>query len=108
MGAGLTKCKGERPAAPAPVPTDTIVPLTESDDTNYNRALILLLMLRFDDVLDVEMLRSSLEELVTDHWPKLGARLRLNVSWSFFLFASKHFVADSQTSPSWYRIETSS
>ncbi|RYP29907.1 hypothetical protein DL767_006506 [Monosporascus sp. MG133] len=39
----------------------------------------MLCMMRFDDVIDPEKLRSSLEKLLSrDDWRKLGARLRLN------------------------------
>lgn len=40
-------------------------------------------MFVFDDVLDAEKLRDSLEKLARhDGWNKLGARLRKDVSWS--------------------------
>lgn len=37
---------------------------------------------RFSDVLDADMLRRSLEELISkgENWAKLGGRFRLNVS----------------------------
>jgi hypothetical protein len=58
-----------------------IIPLHRYDDTKLNRALIVDFMLKFDDVLDVEMLINALERLFTiGNWKKLGARLRLNVS----------------------------
>ncbi|KAK4185473.1 transcriptional regulator sdnM [Podospora australis] len=68
-----------KPQAPATVPTDTIVPLNSMDDTDINRSLALAWGLRFDDVLDPEMLRSSLEKLFArKDWGRLGARMRLN------------------------------
>jgi hypothetical protein len=58
-----------------------IIPLHRYDDTKLNRSLIVDFMLKFDDVLDVEMLINALERLFTiGNWKKLGARLRLNVS----------------------------
>ncbi|WYZ36908.1 hypothetical protein EsH8_II_000414 [Colletotrichum jinshuiense] len=68
------------PPAPPVVPTDTIVALNVIDDNFINRKLVMLFMMRFDDVLHPEKLRSSLEKLLErDGWRKLGARLRLNV-----------------------------
>ena len=70
----------QRPVAPAIVHTDTIIPLHYFDDNDINRAWVMHLMLRFDDVLDPEKLRVSLVRLInTGNWRKLGARLRKNV-----------------------------
>ncbi|TVY93515.1 Transcriptional regulator, partial [Lachnellula willkommii] len=70
-----------RPARPAKVLTDTIIPLHSKDDTKSLRPFILDFTLCFDDVLDPEKLRSSLERLMEiGDWRKLGARLRLNDS----------------------------
>ncbi|RYP08001.1 hypothetical protein DL764_002147 [Monosporascus ibericus] len=67
-----------KPQAPR-VLTDTVVPLHKWDDQGVNRAIIMLFMMRFDDVLDPEKLRSSLEKLLSrDDCRRLGARLRLN------------------------------
>ena len=67
-------------AAPARVPTDAVIPLNFFDDTPLWRAFVLYSMFVFDDVLDTEKLRSSLEALVQrEGWRKLGARLRRNV-----------------------------
>ncbi|KAH8657136.1 hypothetical protein BGZ60DRAFT_384179 [Tricladium varicosporioides] len=63
------------------VPTDAVIPLHSKDDTQINRAMVLDLTLRFDDVLDPSKLRNSLARLLEiGHWRKLGARLRLNKS----------------------------
>ncbi|KAH6669906.1 hypothetical protein B0J14DRAFT_619062 [Halenospora varia] len=63
------------------VPTDTIIPLHSKDDTKINRAMVLDLTLRFNDVLDPSKLRDSLARLLEmGHWRKLGGRLRLNKS----------------------------
>ncbi|KAL9619778.1 MAG: hypothetical protein Q9160_005614 [Pyrenula sp. 1 TL-2023] len=61
-------------------PSDTIVPLNPSDDTAILRSVCLVILHRYDDVLDPEKLRYSLERLVDrDGWRKIGGRLRLNV-----------------------------
>ncbi|KAI5918060.1 hypothetical protein F4810DRAFT_726330 [Camillea tinctor] len=66
-------------AAPPKVPTDTVIPLHAFDDRPINKSIQLLFLMRFDDVLDPEKLRSSLEKLLArEGWCKLGARLRLN------------------------------
>ncbi|KAF2427119.1 hypothetical protein EJ08DRAFT_616205 [Tothia fuscella] len=66
-----------KPVAPATVPTDTIIPMHYFDDNSINRNVLLYITLRFDDVLDVEILRSSFEKLLRiGEWRKLGARLR--------------------------------
>lgn len=67
-------------AAPARGPTDTIIPFHFFDDTPLWRAFILYSMFVFDDVLDPQKLRYSLEALAQrEDWRKLGARLRRNV-----------------------------
>ncbi|KAI1632898.1 hypothetical protein F4809DRAFT_625518 [Biscogniauxia mediterranea] len=66
-----------KPASPAKVPTDTVVPLHFFDDTPLWRAFILYSMFVFDAVLDPVKLRNSLEALAKrDGWRKLGARMR--------------------------------
>lgn len=66
--------------APSPVATDRVIPFRFIDDFIYTRGLCLDISLRFDDVLDAEKLRESLDVLLNrDGWRKLGARLRLNV-----------------------------
>ncbi|RSL86800.1 hypothetical protein CEP51_002594 [Fusarium floridanum] len=67
------------PAAPARVPTDKVIPLHFWDDSPLYRRIALYNLKVFDDVLDPERLRSSLETLVSqDTWRKLGGRLRKN------------------------------
>ncbi len=69
-------------APPARLPTDAVIPLHFFDDTPLWRAFILYSMFVFDDVLDPQMLRDSLEILIRrDGWQKLGARLRRNVRY---------------------------
>ncbi|KAI1498319.1 hypothetical protein F5X99DRAFT_335160 [Biscogniauxia marginata] len=66
-----------KPAVPATVPTDTVVPLHFFDDTPLWRAFILYSLFVFDVVLDPVKLRDSLEALAKrDGWRKLGARMR--------------------------------
>ncbi|KAF7626330.1 hypothetical protein F9C07_2287016 [Aspergillus flavus] len=68
-----------KPSRPERVPTDTVVPLSFADDQPHARAICLHHTCRFDDVLDIEALRLSLERLLElDGWRRLGARLRLN------------------------------
>jgi hypothetical protein len=69
------------PIAPATIPSDIVVPFHTFDSSPYLRTLILNFTYRFDDVLDVDKLRTSLERLFEiGDWRKLGARVRLNVS----------------------------
>ncbi|KAK5637453.1 hypothetical protein RRF57_013168 [Xylaria bambusicola] len=76
MGNLLSKPK---PQAPLAVATDTIVPMHHMDDNNMNRSIVVMFMMRFDDVMDPERLKDSLEKLLSrDDWRKLGARIRLN------------------------------
>lgn len=71
-----------RPKAPERVPTDVVVPVGFFDDTIIFRTFVLYTMFVFDDVLDPQRLRSSLERLVNrPGWNKLGARLRRNVRY---------------------------
>jgi len=68
------------PAASVRVPTDAIIPVHFFDDTPLWRSFILYSMFVFDDVLDPQKLRHSLELLAQrEGWRKLGARLRCNV-----------------------------
>ncbi|KAL6792560.1 hypothetical protein GGI42DRAFT_334957 [Trichoderma sp. SZMC 28013] len=63
--------------APSKVPTDIVIPFRFFDDTPLWKAFILYSMFVFDDVLDAEILRDSLEKLARhDGWNKLGARMR--------------------------------
>ncbi|KAI1328002.1 hypothetical protein F5Y16DRAFT_370358 [Xylariaceae sp. FL0255] len=76
MGNLVSKSK---PQALPTVPTDTVIPMHSCDDTPINRSMVVMFMMRFDDVLDPSKLRSSLEKLLSrDDWRKLGARVRLN------------------------------
>lgn len=80
MGNLLSSSKKEVPRAPPTISSDTIVPLNRFDDAPLTRKVIVEFTMRFDDVLDPEKLRTSLDKLLSRHdWRKLGARLRLNV-----------------------------
>ncbi|KAJ4017479.1 hypothetical protein NW752_001385 [Fusarium irregulare] len=60
-------------------PTDTILPVYYFDDTPLLRNYVQCSTLRFNDVLDVEMLRESLSRVVAlPGWRKLGGRVRMN------------------------------
>lgn len=66
--------------APALVPTDQVIPLHWFEDGVMWKKVIVYTLFVFDDVLDPEKLRTSLEKLVArDGYKKLGARLRRNV-----------------------------
>ncbi|KAI0595610.1 hypothetical protein F4775DRAFT_604863 [Biscogniauxia sp. FL1348] len=89
--------KTRRPSPPK-VPTDTVIPLHSFDDRQINRSIQLLFMMRFDDVLDPEKLRGSLEKLLErEGWRKLGARLRRNDNWKLDYHIPAHY--DRETRP---------
>lgn len=70
--------------SPDPIPTDTIVPLHLRDNAYFYRRFVADVSFFFDDVLDTDLVRGSLEELIDfGEWRKLGARLRLRVSVYF-------------------------
>lgn len=83
MGNLLSSSKGEGSGAkrtPLTISSDTVVPLHRFDDVLINRRVIVEFTMKFDDVLDPDKLRLSLEKLLSRRdWRKLGARLRLNV-----------------------------
>lgn len=67
---------------------DLVLPLHYFDNSAMFTNLTMYVNLVFDDVLDPEKLRSSLEELIArDTWRKLGARVRKGVS----LAPCRHF-----------------
>lgn len=72
---------GTSRSAPARVPTDRVIPVHYWDDSPLYRRIALYNLKVFDDVLDPEKLRTSLEHLVSQTtWSKLGGRLRKDVS----------------------------
>ncbi|KAJ9133731.1 LysR family regulatory protein [Pleurostoma richardsiae] len=82
-------------AVPDTVPTDTIVPLHFFDDAAPWRNFILYSMFVFEDVLDPQKLRDSLEALATrDGWRKLGARLRRNNQGGLVYHIPTEFTKD--------------
>ncbi|KAF8848132.1 hypothetical protein BDZ45DRAFT_754153 [Acephala macrosclerotiorum] len=81
--------------SPAMVPTDTIIPLHFFDDTPLWRAFVLYSMFVFDDVLDAEKLRHSLDTLAQrDGWRKLGARMRRNAKGELEYHVPAEFTED--------------
>ncbi|OKL62668.1 hypothetical protein UA08_01170 [Talaromyces atroroseus] len=68
-----------RKQAPATVPSDHVIPLGFWNDMDYARAISLDITLKFNDALDPERLRDSLDTLLKNGgWRKFGARLRRN------------------------------
>ncbi|CAG7558284.1 unnamed protein product [Fusarium equiseti] len=60
-------------------PTDTILPVYYFDDTPLLRNYVQCSTLRFNDVLDAEILRVSLARVIAlPGWRKLGGRVRMN------------------------------
>ena len=60
---------------------DKVLPLRFMDSNDIFQKLALDLTLRFDDVLDPEKLRLSLERLIEiGNWHQIGARYKKNVS----------------------------
>lgn len=73
-------------AQPPRVPTDEVYPVHYLDDTPANRKQNMTWLLRFEDVLDVDMLQDSLTRLLQrDGWRKIAGRIRLTVSASIAL-----------------------
>ncbi|KAI1879838.1 hypothetical protein JX265_001459 [Neoarthrinium moseri] len=100
-----------RSAPPTRVPTDTVIPFRYFDDTPLWRSFILYSMFVYDEVLDPERLRNSLEELARrDGWQKIGARLRRNFTTersavvyshtTFDMLSTDHAVASRLPRPS--------
>lgn len=64
-----------------PVPGDQVLPLHFFENNLLVQGNNMAVSLVFDEVLDPEILRESLEGLVKrDGWQRLGGRLRKNVS----------------------------
>lgn len=69
-----------KPARQHADPSDTVIPLYDFDDNAIYRNVLLYITLRFDEVLDPEKLRHSLERLMEiGDWRKLAARVRKTV-----------------------------
>ncbi|KAK2024960.1 hypothetical protein LX32DRAFT_502493, partial [Colletotrichum zoysiae] len=72
--------------------TDTVFPVHAIDNTATLKAIVTSQALRFNDVLDGDLLYSSLTELVsTGNWKKLGGRFRLNSASDLELHVPAHF-----------------
>lgn len=66
--------------APERVVTDRVVPVGFFDNTILFRTFVMYTLFVFDDVLDTEKLRSSMESVISrPGWNKMGARLRRRV-----------------------------
>ncbi|KAI1456607.1 hypothetical protein F4805DRAFT_475750 [Annulohypoxylon moriforme] len=75
---GISWSSTRRAATPT-VPSDIVVPAHYWDNSFPGRSLIVYDLLRFDEVLDAEKLKASLEKLLNLHgWRRLAARIRLN------------------------------
>jgi hypothetical protein len=76
----MQKLFGKR-LATQPVPGDRVLPLHFFENSPLVQGNNMAVSLVFDDVLDPEKLRLSLEGLVKrDGWQRLGGRLKKNVS----------------------------
>lgn len=74
--------KGSHRQRPERVHTDTVVKLATLENSLMMRSMCMNWTFRFEEKLDVDMLRSSLEDLISKapNWKKLGGRFRVNVS----------------------------
>ncbi|KLU85083.1 hypothetical protein MAPG_04115 [Magnaporthiopsis poae ATCC 64411] len=80
---------------PARDPTDDVFPVHELDACDDMANMVVWTMLRFDEVLDAEMLRDSLARLPTiGDWRKLGARIRMNAAGKLEYHIPKQFTED--------------
>jgi hypothetical protein len=67
--------------SPPTIPTDEIVPMHDGDSLPSLQDVQIEFTCRFNDVLDANKLKKSLERLLEfPGWRKLGGRVRLNVS----------------------------
>lgn len=90
---------GRKPS-PAHIPGDRIVPLHFFEKSPLVQGNNVAVSLVFDDVLDPEKLRESLEGLVKrEGWQRLGGRLRKNVrAAASDQFPAVHLEADINAS----------
>ncbi|KAH6890290.1 hypothetical protein B0T10DRAFT_560809 [Thelonectria olida] len=90
-------CFGQKPrrAPPSKEESDDVFPVYSSDDNSIYRKIMITWTLRFDDVLDPDMLYGSLTRLLsTGSWRKLGGRLRLNSEGKLELHVPKEFTPE--------------
>ncbi|KAK2037678.1 hypothetical protein LZ31DRAFT_635890 [Colletotrichum somersetense] len=86
--------KGFNNRPPKTIPTDRVVQLSAIDSSPNLRNTILNWSTCFYDVLDADMLRDSLQELLKmGNWRSLGGRLRLNSAGHVELHVPDHFTA---------------
>lgn len=75
---------GAAPARSVPpaIESDEVYTVHMLDDTNTLRGIVVTWTLRFNDVLNVDALSTSLSRLLEiGDWRKVGGRLRLKVSF---------------------------
>ena len=80
----LSSLLGGKPkrVQPPRVPTDEVIPMFLFDDVDVNRKIIMAWTLRFNEILEPEMLHTSLSRLLEiGDWKKLGGRIRMGVSF---------------------------
>ncbi|KAJ5805976.1 uncharacterized protein N7503_003578 [Penicillium pulvis] len=77
------------------VSSDTILPVYYFDDTPLLRNIVQCCTLRFKEILDPEMLQSSLSRLIErEGWRKLGGRIRLNKEQKLEIHVPHLFTED--------------
>ncbi|WYZ34052.1 hypothetical protein EsH8_I_000328 [Colletotrichum jinshuiense] len=80
-------------AQPPRVATDDVYPVHFFDDTKPFREMLLNWTLRFDDVLDADMLHDSLAKLLDiGDWRKLAGRMRLSAKGELELHVPQKFT----------------
>ncbi|KAK3321993.1 hypothetical protein B0H66DRAFT_514284 [Apodospora peruviana] len=91
----MDKLFGPRKPAVERVPTDRVQPLHFFENSLLVQGNNMAVTLVFDDVLDPEKLRSSLEGLVKrEGWQRLGGRLRKNAAGKIEWHIPVEFTAD--------------
>ncbi|TDZ16769.1 Acetyltransferase BOT5 [Colletotrichum orbiculare MAFF 240422] len=89
----LSPLLGPERRQPDPIPTDTVIRLSAMDSSWMMRMMIMSWSMCFHDVLDADMLHSSLCELLSiGHWKKLGGRPRLTKSGKIELHIPQSFT----------------
>ncbi|KAK3389213.1 hypothetical protein B0H63DRAFT_95732 [Podospora didyma] len=90
----MDKLFGRKPVV-ARVPTDRVVPLHFFEDSQLVQGNNMAVPLVFDDVLDPEKLRQSLEGLVKrEGWQRLGGRLKKSASGKVEWHIPTEFTSD--------------
>ncbi|KAF5639236.1 hypothetical protein F52700_4088 [Fusarium sp. NRRL 52700] len=96
MGATISSLMGapKRPQFPT-VPTDEVLPMHAFDDTPFMRKSPMLWTIRFDEILDADMLNEALSKLFEmDGWRRLGGRIRLNDQGKAEVHVPKEYTAE--------------